>query len=255
MDNKKYIKLMAIFIFFNTSPLLAKELTKDFVIAGTPQFLFKMEVKGKYQGIDIDIIQKVMQELKIPYTIKLIKSNKRLLTEAKNGHVDMLISLSKKASRMECFDYPQQSYKQIMWHFFIRKPDQGKIHFNTFDDLKGLRVGATHDISYTSEFWNAKLNLSMASKNTQQIPKLLNNRIDIVPMNTVNTLYEAQQKGYLEEIIHLSKPLKSSPYYNPFPKASTYPNKEMIMQHYDQAIKKMQADGTIQAIFDKYLTY
>lgn len=223
------------------------------MIVGSPQLLFKMEEIGAYKGIDIEILQHVMQELKIPYKIKLIDSDKRILKEAKQGRVDMIISFSKKSSRMEYLDYPQESYKQITWNFFIRKSDQGKIRFNTFGDLKGLRVGATLGVSYTDEFWNAELDLNTVTKNALQIKKLLNHRIDIVPMNTLNTMYEAKYLGHLEQIDYLPKALKSHSYYNSFPKASTYPNKAIIMQRYDQAIKKLQADGTIQAIFDKYL--
>lgn len=229
-------------------------LARDFVIAGTPQLLFKMEEQGELQGIDIEILQHVMLELKIPYTIKLIKSDKRILKEAKMGNIDMLISFSKKASRMEYLDYPEESYKQVMWHFFIKKTDERNIHFDTLSDLQGLRVGATSGVNYTSAFWSAGLDLDTVTKNELQIMKLLNNRIDIVPMNTMNTLYEAKHHGHLEQITYLPKPLKSSFYYNPFPKASTYPNKKMLMHRYDQAIKKLQADGTIQTIFDKYLT-
>ncbi len=241
-------------LFFVAISTTSNSFAREFVIAGTPQLLFKMEAEGKYQGIDIEILQQVMKELKLPYKIKLIKSDKRILQEAKMGKVDMLISYSKKSSRLAYLDYPQVSYKQINWNFFIRKSDENNIHFNSFDDLKELKVGATSGVSYTKAFWEAGLNLNTVSKNDLQITKLLNHRIDIVPMNTLNTLYEAQQLGYREQISYLSPALKSRPYYNPFPKASTYPNKAIIMQRYDEAIQKLQADGTIQAIFDKYLS-
>ena len=62
-----------------------------------------------------------MLELDIPYTIKLINSGKHLIKEAQEGRIDMLISISEQVERLEYFDYPQESYKQITWNFFDLK--------------------------------------------------------------------------------------------------------------------------------------
>ena len=93
----------------------------------------------------------------------------------------------------------------------------------------------------------------MVSRNDLQISKLLKNRIDAVPLNTINTLYEEKKRGTLAQLSYLPKPLKSKPYYNVFTRASNHPDKKRVMEEYDKIIKEMKKDGTIQSIFKKYL--
>ena len=227
--------------------------SKDFIIIANPQQPFKFQENSQVKGIDVEILDHLMNKLNMAYEIQLIRSDSRIQAQARSGKVDMLILFSKKPSRMVYLIYPSQSYVNLTWNFFIQKKDEGRIQFNTLSDLKGLRIGATKDISYTPEFWNADLNLQLVSRNDLQISKLLKNRIDVVPLNTITTLYEEKKRGTLSKLSYLPKPLKSKPYYNVFTRASTHPDKERIIREYDNIIKEMKSDGTIQKIFKKYL--
>lgn len=227
---------------------------REFKIVGTPEVPYRFIEQGTYhiQGIDIDIIKQVMRELKIPYNIRLINSGSRIIKESMKGRVDMVLSFSKKASRTYLL-YPQLSYKNLTWNFFIRKEDSDKISYHDFSDLKGLSVGATRDWSYTPEFWEAGLKLNVVSDNDLQLLKLYRRRIDVVPLNTIAALYQIKQSKYSDDITYLPKYLKSKPYFNAFVTASDYPDKEALLQRYDEIIHRMTSDGTIQKIFDKYL--
>ncbi|WP_022941895.1 substrate-binding periplasmic protein [Psychromonas hadalis] len=227
---------------------------RDFEIVGTYEVPYRFIEKGtsNIQGIDIDIIRVVMEELNIAYNIELINSGSRIIKQATTGKVDMVLSFSKKSDRTYLL-YPQNSYKNLSWNFFINKKDISKIIYNELSDLKGLRVGATQDWSYTPEFWQAGLNLNVLTNNNLQLLKLYRGRIDIVPLNTTSALYKIKKKGYSDKITFLPKPLKSKPYFNAFVVASSYPNKETLLQRYDKIIYRMINDGTIQEIFDKYL--
>jgi len=224
-----------------------------FSILGTPEIAYRMQDQTNVKGIDIDIIATVMSEMNVDYHIDLIKSGSRIINEAKLGKTDMVLSFSKKKARLAYLLYPKESYKDLMWNFFIRKGDKDKIKYNTLADLKGLVVGATQDWSYTPEFWNAGLELSILTNNSLQMKKLLKKHIDVVPLNTVVALFEAKQKGYFNDIAYLPKPLKTKPYYNAFVRKSTYPNIDSLIQQYDKIIKRMKADGSLQKIYKKYL--
>jgi polar amino acid transport system substrate-binding protein len=232
--------------------LLAIE--RSFHIVGTPQVPYKFldDKDGLLHGIDIDIVKIVMEELAIPYNISLISSGSRIIKESKKGSVDMVLSFSYKEDR-DYLVYPKNSYIKVAWNFFIKKSNLDKILYNNLTDLKGWRVGATQDWSYTSEFWEAGLDLKIIPNDQLQLLKLYRGRIDTVPLNTTSALYEIKKLGLSDSIVYLPKPLKSKSYFNAFVAASDYPNKKEIMERYDEIISRISADGTIQEVFDKYL--
>jgi polar amino acid transport system substrate-binding protein len=245
-----FIPVVLIFLIIAQPKVEARE----FKIVGTPEIPYKFIEKGtsRIQGIDIDIMKMVMEELNLPYNISLINSGSRVIKEAEDGNVDMVLSFSRKSDRTYLL-YPKASYKELEWNFFIRKKNIGKIVFNNLNDLKGLVVGATQDWSYTPEFWKAGLNLSVLTNNNLHLHMLYLGRIDTVPLNTASALYEIKKNGYSEKLTFLPKPFKSKPYYNAFVAASSYPNKEELRRRYDEIIYRMIHDGTVQKVFDKYL--
>ncbi|WP_181905338.1 substrate-binding periplasmic protein [Aestuariispira insulae] len=223
------------------------------MILATPQEPFKYPAPDGVRGIDADVVSHVMKALGIAFKIQLIRSDSRILENAKLGKADMLLLFSKKPEREVFLHFPERSYIDLSWHFFIRAEDEGKLNYQTFADLVDLNIGATRNLAYTPEFWDAGLSLQLVSNNDLQIKKLMAGRIDIVALNTINTLYEAQRHGYAEEISFLPKPLKKKPYYNVFPKASVHPDREKVLAAYDRIIGEMIADGKMTAIFRRYL--
>ncbi|WP_269424965.1 substrate-binding periplasmic protein [Kiloniella laminariae] len=234
-------------------PLISPAQARDLILLATPQAPFKYEENGELKGIDVEIITEVMKRLNLGFQLRLIKSDARIQEEARRGKADMLVLFSKKQSRLEYLIYPEESYIDLTWNFFIRREDNGKYKFNELADLKGLAIGATKDVAYTPEFWQAGLQLDITTNNDQQISKLLAGRFDLVPLNTISTLYEEKHRGNLSKISYLPTPLKSTRYYNVFSKASDFPDKEDLIKRYDEIIRQLQEDGTIQRIMDKYL--
>ncbi|WP_028866291.1 substrate-binding periplasmic protein [Psychromonas aquimarina] len=226
---------------------------RDFTIIASPQAPHKFSEEGTVKGIDVEVISHVMDRLDVKYKIRLIKSAARIIQEAKSGRADMVLLFSRKKSRMDYLIYPNESYIDISWNFFILKENSGSITYNSFEDLKGLKVGITNDISYTPEFHNSGLDFDDVSQNHLQIKKLLGKRIDIVPLNTISTLYEAKKLGYSRRLAYLPKALKSKPYYNVFPIASQHPDKHRVMAQYDQIIRDLKEEQIIAGILDKYL--
>jgi len=226
---------------------------RDLIILATPEEPYKFVENGTYKGIDIEVIDEVMRRLGLTYSIELIESGTRIQQEAMSGRADMLLLFSRKPERLEFLHYPQESYIDISWNFFIRAADEGKVEFETFEDLKGLQIGITQDFSYTPEFLTSGLSFQTIPRNTLQIGMLLAKRIDAVPMNTISTLYEEKKAGRLENLTYLPKPLITKPYYNVFSKASGYPDIEGLVVRYDSAIREMKADGTLDGILIKYL--
>lgn len=239
-----------LFLFFS---IISSSFSRDLIVLATPQTPFKYKERGVIKGIDVEVLDYVMKKLGLTYKIQLIESDSRILHEAETGRADMLLLFSKKKSRMKYLIYPKESYIDLTWHFFIRAEDKDKIKYNKLEDLKKYKIGATKSLSYTPDFWNAGFNLDLTSKNCLQINKLLAKRFDLVPLNTINTLYEEGLNGNLDKIAYLPKPLKTKKYYNVFTKKSDFPNKLEIIKEYDKIIKDMKKNGIIQDIYNKYL--
>jgi polar amino acid transport system substrate-binding protein len=241
---------------------------KPFTILATPSTPFKISAQSiDKRGISIEILTQVMNEMGIDYKIKLISTTARVKMIIDAGEAEMLINYSKSKSRMSYLSYPKESYRSIDWNFFIRKEDKGKIKYETFEDLKGLKIGIVREVSYTDEFLKAGdfLDFKSVSKKRQQIPKLINKRIDIVPMSTLSTLFEELERNNIDKITYLPKPLKSKLYYDPIVTKSSYfepssTNKaisrevaiQQFLDKYDLILKKLKKDGFVQRIYGRY---
>lgn len=239
--------MLPLILFANAAP------ARDLIILATPEEPYKFVENGIYKGIDVDVIDEVMRRLGVTYSLELIESGTRIQQEAMSGRADMLLLFSRKPERMEFLHYPEESYIDISWNFFIRAEDEGKIEFRDFQDLAGLQIGITQDFSYTPAFLGSGLNFQTVPRNTLQIGMLLAGRTDAVPMNTISTLYEEKKAGRLEKLSYLARPLITKPYYNVFAKASSFPDIEGLVERYDATIRAMKADGTLDSILVRYL--
>ncbi|MCG8617402.1 MAG: transporter substrate-binding domain-containing protein [Desulfobacterales bacterium] len=249
------------FWFFMTVVFLFSESTtaRPLVVAGVPKEPMRfVNSEGAFAGIDLDIMDHILNRLNLDYDIRLVESSPRLEAYWKSAQpdVDVILTYSYKDSRSAYLRYATESHVNISWHFFVLNKNMGKIRYTTYDDLKGLKVGATTGYAYTKDFWDAAglgvFEVDKIPLNHLQMKKLLRERFDCVPMNTICALYNAQKEGYLNKIAYLPKPLTSKRYYNTFVKASDHPDLERLTSHYDQLLKEMKTDGTLTKILSKY---
>jgi len=223
-------------------------------IPGAPYRFYNEE--NQLVGFDVDILNEVMTTLDLEYKIELLDSSTRLTQMWQSPDVDMVFTLSKKAQRLKLLTYAEAPHINLSWNFFIRKENKEKIFFNRYEDLAGLRIGATSGFAYTPEFWQAAqegvFTLDTVVNNTLNLKKLVHGRFDTFASNTIETLYSAKQSGYLDEIDYLDKPLKQRPYFNTFVKASDYPDLDEVIKGYNKVLKEMKQDGRYQVIYQAY---
>ena len=241
--------------------LLASSLAygRDLIVAGISEEPNRwVDESGQMVGFDVDVFDYIMKKMGVNYKIILEKSSARLQAnwQKSNTPYDMVFTYSEKDSRKVYLNYATESHISFSWNFFIRKENAGKYKFEKYEDLRGLRIGATKGFSYTPDFWKAEKNkifkIDTVIKNKFQVTKLLGKRFDMVPLNTQATLYEANKNGYSERLSYLPKPIKSKPYYNTFVKASNYPDLDKIKDKYDRILREMKEDGTLKKIEEKY---
>ena len=217
-----------------------------------------LDSADKPVGIDVDILAELMQRLGLHYQLVLTSSALRALDSCQQPHpsVDMYLTLSYRPEREAWLLYPSQSHISFRWNFFALQEALPRLHFERYEDLKGLRIGVTKAFAYTAEFWRAveqvPLRIDSMVKNELQLDKLLKGRIDLVPLNTSLTLYQLQKQGLQERVGFLPKPLADKPYYNVFCRGSDYPDLPSLVQRYDAVLQEMQQDGTLARIYARY---
>ncbi|MCX4026191.1 transporter substrate-binding domain-containing protein [Endozoicomonas sp. SM1973] len=229
---------------------------RKLIIVGIPAPPMRyLDTNKQPKGFDIDVLDHILNKLGHKYVVVLIDSSPRVEIMWKKGDMDILMTYSYKKERVKYLIYPKESHVTVAWNFFIRKEDEGKIRFENYSDLKKWRVGASSGKSYTKEFWEASKSypfIQIIPRDNLQLNKLINKRVDIVPLETISALYKAHQKGISEKITYLKKPLKIKPYYNLFVKASTYPSLNKLVKKYDEELFKMKQDNTLKKLKHKY---
>ncbi len=249
----KFILKMGIWICILSLTPVEIIYSQDFVIAGIKSPPLHFSEDSKIQGINIEIFDLISKKTGITFKYEIYDSVPRLFRQLKKGSADMTFQISREADRMVWLTYPEESYINLSWNFFILLKNREKIKYESFQDLEGLVIGIVHEVSYTPEFLNAGLKFDTSTNMRLQLKKLLVGRFDTAPLTTMNTLYIAKKQGVLDQLTYLPKPLKSKPYYAAFSKASKHPLKEKLFQQYDHLIQKMKEDGTIKKIYEKYL--
>ena len=251
----KYVVTLIVACVLSAAPARAR----DLVIGGIPEEPNRWTAEGdKVSGIDVDIIDHVMKKLGIAYRIELVGSSARLEANAKANPAvyDMVFTYSRNDERAKYLRYAKESHISFNWNFFFLRENQGKYSFNSYQDLAKWTIGITKGFSYSDEFLKAikeiPLRVDEVAKNEQQLDKLLGKRFDLVPLNTKATLWEARQRGVLNRIAYLPKPVKDVAYYNTFVMASNYPGLNDIADRYDEVIRQMKKDGTLAQILAKY---
>jgi polar amino acid transport system substrate-binding protein len=242
--------LMAV-LFITTSARLE---ARPLIIEGLAEAPLKWMEDGKPAGIDIDIMQSVLERMGITdFQIHLLNSGKRLLFNAQQGRSDIVLTLSRNKEREAYLDYPDEAHLVLDWRFVIRAEDRGRIVYNGLPDLRGLQIGAAAGFAYSPAFWHSDLDIQVVAKNDLLIPMLLQKRVDVVPVNYLSTLYETLRNGQRDKLAFLYPPLRRAPYYNVWSKASDYPGKDDFLKRYDDIIRTMRQDGTISHIAKAYL--
>lgn len=230
---------------------------KTLLVAGTEEAPLKyLDEQGRPAGLEVEILTAIFTALGQPFRIELTDSGARLTRNARHGVYDMLFSHSYHPAREEYLLYPRQSHLRHSWHFFVRKADQGRIHYQQLTDLQPWRIGLTRDIAYTPELQAIRHDpawrVQMVTINELQLRKLVAGRVDVVPMPWLTAWAQLRAEGMAEKVAYLPRPFKSSPYFIVWCKARADAQTPALMQAYDVELLRMQRDGRLRALYEKY---
>jgi len=250
---RKLIIMLALCLFMVSTCYSQTEIT--IITDEWAPYEFKIGTEGNESitGFSTEVILSVLEQMGVK-----IKGKIRQYPWARcevmiiNGSADLLFTAASSPDREAKTYYCYEPLITGSWSFFIRKADEGKLKFDTLDDLKGQKIGVVRAFSYTPEFWEYVNKNSFPEEvvsDDLNLKKLNGNRFNYTIMNSLNGRYLIKQLGFKDDIIMLPKPLDSSDLFCVFSKNTI--NIDFVNE-FAAALKRFKNTDLYTAIYTKY---
>ncbi len=137
---------------------------------------------------------------------------------------------------------------------FFHLKSNPMIDWDTLNDLRKYRIGATNGYTYTKEFWDAekskKLEIQTTNSDAQNFLKLLKGRIDIFPATLLTGKSILQKEFDIAKstlITFHPKPLSETTGHLLFPKSRE--DSEKLIQLFNKGLAMLKKEG----LYDKFM--
>lgn len=250
------MKVLVLVVVFMVVPftVLAEQLSV--VCQEFPPYNY-LDDKGSVVGSSTEIVTAVLRRMGFEANIRLLPL-KRAYQEAAAGNVALLMTFARNPEREKDLFFTD-SLASIEVVFFKRKADH--IAWNVLSDVKDFRVGYVQGYDYGSTMMGAieqntfnRLDAIAASETAdyQQLLKLLHDRIDLaVCPKTQCTRIIRINSPKLDDLDYIDKLIgPAREFYAGFSKQ--WPNAEALRDRFNENLKHLRAEGTIDSIFKKY---
>lgn len=216
-----------------------------------PPYIYALD-NGKIGGVATEIVARVFQSMGIDYENKIYPWV-RALGMLTDGELHALYTIMKNKERAAVLYYPKEPILYSKWVFFIRRSDAGTLKFDSFDDLKGKKIGLVRDVKYTETLWEfvrREKNYELVSVNNLNLKKLVGNRVDYALCEYINGMVMAKELGIENEVVALTgNPVESTPLYIAFSPKKV--DRKFADKFSDELIK-FKSGGRYQEILEKY---
>ena len=210
---------------------------------------------GEVVGLDVDIINEVMQVAGCQYTFAKMPS-KRAFRELSNGSVDMLrgASVTEERKKMGWFTIP---YRKEKIGLMVRKGEQANFPLSSLSSIinKNITVSAGQSGWYGPEYSKLLkneqfLNQLILTVNTEQrIRMLVQKRFDMVIGDPVSMIYSARQTGNERNVEIHPLDLYDGEVNFLLGKAGLT---KLDLETLNAALTSIKKDGSLQKIIDRY---
>lgn len=229
-------------------PIENNKVLKIGAINFPPYYYFE---NGEFTGPTAEVIVEAFNRMGVEIEINQYPWA-RLLKSAEIGEIDIIVDVFITNKRLSYLKY---SSKKLITHYnALFKLKTTEIKFNgDFTQINEYTIGYVKNYNYGKAFDRAVnnkiLTLEEATSDKQNIEKLVNGRVKLVigylvPMNTmIDTL------GYSDQIVSIEPYVNKQNSYLAFSKIN---NLDIIINQYNNAIRSMLKDGTIEDIYRKY---
>ncbi len=203
-------------------------------------------------GFSTELVKTVLERMSIKISSLKVYPWKRAITMMEKGQTDALFSANYAKERENFAWYPEEPLIQSPWVLWVREEDGLK--FDSFDDLRGKRIGVVRGYSYTSEFLDfieKYAEIEEVTDDETNFRKLNRSRIDYVAAELGNG-YHLVNELKLNKIIPLrNKPIKSDGLYLIFSKNRV--SKETV-ERFSGELKKFRQEEAYQILNRRYFS-
>ena len=206
---------------------------------------------GEITGPTVETASEAFDRMNVKYEFKEYPWA-RVLEMMKSGELDVIIDLYLSDERMEFIDYSVE--KAITHSEALFKLADSDIEFDgNYSTLNELTIGIVQGYYYGDDFDKAvkdgAINVEDVASSERNITKLINGRTDLIVDNVAINKVLIEKLGYSGMIVPLKPYINSEDSYTAFSKAN---NLKDIRDKFDETIRQMREDGTIDAIYGKY---
>ncbi len=212
---------------------------------------------GKAAGADVDLVQAIADELgcvasfpKMPWA--------RVLLDLENGKLDVATSASRTPER-ERFAHFSVPYRQAQMGIYVRKGESGRYALDGLSGITdaGLRLGIMRGYYYGPELEALMADPAFARQvdigvdYEMNIRKLLHGRIDGFLVDDIGVMvgalaaYGAEDQAEQHPVF-----LAGDEFHLMFSKKSV---SDSLVAEIDEVLARMEADGRLRHIMDKYI--
>ena len=203
------------------------------------------------EGLSYILMKNIFSRLEIDISVDLLPQ-KRMLLYLKQGRKDGATVISKNIQREEYLDFSEPIF-QKKGNIYYLKQRHPSIEWNSYADLKGLKIGVVSGHNLGSEFNQAikehSLQIYAVTRSKQNFETLLAQRIDILLSIEPTANYFLQQPMFKDKIGRTSKPYYTKDYHIGFAKKS---KAKALLPKVNRIIKQMKEDGSLENILSKY---
>lgn len=239
------MRSLSLVLLLALSPLLAAE---DWRVVGDEQFApysFVTQEDDTPRGVDVDLIEAVMKEAGIAYSLRLYpwERVKRML---ERGEAEMAFQFAGTPERKAQYQLagPIRTGSTV----FMTTSKTSIRDWQSLDDLNAFVIGQVRGYAYESNFDKAELRRDTSAQNPRQlVSMLLAGRIDLIVGDRTQLLYFIQEQRAHEQVRLLPTPLVEMPRYVAFAKGD-----EERARQFSAALEKLRAQGELEKILRKW---
>jgi len=213
-----------------------------------PPYQYKDDVDNKLIGITTEVVEAIQKKVGDTSKVKVYPWTRglKILETKKNS---ALFSMLRTDEREELYKWVGPIAKMEMVFF---KKKGSPIELASTDDARKVgKIGVTkgvgnHGVLVAQGFTN--LDVISSGIDEKNIKKLVKGRIDLWPSLVGPGLYNAKRMGFDGEIVPVGVPLFKGDFYIAFNKQTD----DAIINQWQKALDELIADGTVDAIKNRY---
>jgi len=240
-------------------------------IVTSPWKPYMYEVDGENVGLAVDLLDRIMIELDVPYTFELLPWTRALkLAESGEADVPLVATYTSERTKFLYFtpeqasysvqggDIPESTFLVGEYVFFIRNILADSLQFESVDKVieDEYRIGVSQGYIYDFiPYEDPRLITSEFSDHVVGMQALFDGRVDVYAVEKLVGISTMKDLGLENDLtfVELNTDKAFFPLYFPYSKNSDYPNVEQLTEETNRVIVELKRSGEYVEIISKYL--